>query len=64
MAIVEIIVSAARIFKISRGSNTKSVIAFKQGQTGCGEIERDKWRDGSGKIGQGFAILVNQVIRK
>ncbi|KAK7859849.1 hypothetical protein CFP56_002213 [Quercus suber] len=47
MAIVEIIVSAALICKISRGSNTKSAIAFKQGQTGCGEFERDKWRVGN-----------------
>ena len=43
MAIVEIIVSAACICKISRGSNTKIAVAFKQDQTGCGEFERDKW---------------------
>ena len=64
MAIVEIIVSAACICKISRGSNTKIAVAFKQDQTGCGEFERDKWRVGNGKIGQGFAFLVSQVIRK
>ena len=64
MTIVEVIVSAAPIREISRGSNIKSAIAFIQCLTRCGEFERDKWRVGKNKIGYGFAFLGTQCIGK
>ena len=64
MTIVDIINSAAHIFKIYRGSNMKSVITFKQGLIGWGNFIRERWRTGKCPIGYGFAFLGIQVIQK
>ena len=62
MTIVEVIVSAAPIRKISRGSDINCAIVFKHCLTRCGEFERDKWIVGKSKIGYGFAFLGIQGI--
>ena len=46
MTIVDIIVIAARVFKISRKSEIESAFAFKQSLIGSGDFKRDKGRVG------------------
>ena len=64
MAIVEIIVIAAHIFKKYRGSNIEIVVAFKNGQIGCDEFKRDKPIVGKSQIGKGFAFTGGQLLFK
>ena len=64
VTIVDIIVIAARIFKISRGSEIESVFAFKQSLIVSGDFKRDNGRVGKGQSVKQFASTEIQVLLK
>ena len=51
MTIVDIIVIAGPSFKIFRGSDIESVIAFTKGLFGCDEFKRDNFIVRKSQIG-------------